>query len=448
MPQDSPSAGLSKVGLKAQSAPVAKSLAGASEPTPNAKTPQPSGRTAPQALKPLAKFVPTVGTGIKRAMLASVVVTLLLAVAGYFYWNQTKPTDVEVVTAPSEVIEAAVPTVVPVTAAPAVQGPSDQSRLETVAENLDRLRDELIAKQAEIEELRRYYQAGIDAEIQAIVDTLGQANRGPTPFTAAMADPHISLGLAAIQRRDTYLRKLESPINELLRDSEALLFFSRKAALLGLMAGKTSDIDVDGFIQQADEMMAGHRQALAQLNIDDVPASPLSMESIWQDIEKRLPAKALARKSGPAAAQSDNAAIWKAICNGDFSQNHKLTALSPEAAGCLAAWEGKDLFLNGLTELTPEAARQLAAWPGEWLGLNGLTQLSPEAAAHLAQWQGKGLSLNGLDRLSPRVVAILSEWQGDRIELVNVKHMAHWENSNTRLFLSEALQRKLNLTRK
>jgi hypothetical protein len=105
------------------------------------------------------------------------------------------------------------------------------------------------------------------------------------------------------------------------------------------------------------------------------------------------------------------------------------------------------LFLNAVTDLSAEAARGLAAWEGDWLGLNGLKELSPEAAAHLARWKGKGLSLNGLSRLSPRVVAILSEWQGDQIELVNVKHMAHWENPKTRLFLSEDLKRKRNAAR-
>jgi hypothetical protein len=74
--------------------------------------------------------------------------------------------------------------------------------------------------------------------------------------------------------------------------------------------------------------------------------------------------------------------------------------------------------------------------------LNGLQELSPETAVHLARWKGKGLSLNGLSRLSPQVVAILSEWKGDQLELVNVKHMAYWENPKTRLFLSEDLERK------
>ena len=150
----------------------------------------------------------------------------------------------------------------------------------------------------------------------------------------------------------------------------------------------------------------------------------------------------ISRLSGADRDGGDTAAISRQICDGDFSQRDRLTTLSPEVARCLAKWKGKDLFLNALTELHPDAARHLADWQGDWLGLNGLTDLSPETAAHLARWKGKGLSLNGLSRLSPRVVAILSEWQGDQIELVNVKHLAHWENPSTRLHLSEDLKRK------
>jgi hypothetical protein len=193
--------------------------------------------------------------------------------------------------------------------------------------------------------------------------------------------------------------------------------------------------------------MADHRRALAQLNIDDVEAPELTLESIWKRIDSQLAKKASPPASAPSAGKTKNEAIWAAVCSGNFSQKHKLTDLSPKAAKCLASWKGKDLYLNELTSLSPKAARQLSEWNGKWLGLNGLKELSPETAAHLARWKGKGLSLNGLTRLSPRVVAILSDWQGDQIELVNIKHMAHWENPKTRLFLSEALDRKINRKR-
>jgi len=380
----------------------------------------------------------------KRIVLgASAVVLLFVGLAGYRYWPRQPATEGEpkAVSSESAAQETAAqpettPASQPQEPVPQDQHASDRSRLKTAGENLDRLRNRLLSKKAEIEELRTYYQAGIDAEINGIIELLETKNKK----SAAMADPRIALGLSAIQRRDTYIRKLVAPVDELTWHSEELLYFSRKAELLELMAAKTSDIDIDGFVRQSRERIEKHSRAMADLNIDDVPVSPLSTEAIWNDITRRLPEKS--SKAGRAEPKTDNDLISEQICNGNYSQKLKLTVLTPKTARCLAQWKGKDLFLNELKVLKPEAARQLAAWKGEWLGLNGLEELSPEAAAYLSRWKGKGLSLNGLSRLSPRVVANLSEWQGDQIELVNVKHMAHWENPKTRLLLSEEMNRK------
>ncbi len=399
--------------------------------------------------KGLRETTKSTGGRKKKIIMASAVAMLFLALAGYYYWPQNGIVDSKVPsptteTLPPDEVAEKLPASQPRDPEIVVHLPSDKTRLKTAAENLDRLRNELIEKQAEIEDLRVYYQAGINAEIQGIVDMFRKTGEGTIPFKAAIADPRISLGLSAIQRRDTYIKKLVTPAKALFVNSEELLFFSRKAGLLDLMADKTSDIDIDGFIKQTEEIRDIHGSALMQLNIDAVPASPRALESIWRDIAKRLPTKPVKPDTAHIVKRTDDAVIWDNICNGDYTLKHKLTALSPEAAHCLAAWKGKDLFLNALTILTPETARQLATWEGDWLGLNGLTELSPEAAVYLSQWKGKGLSLNGLSRLSPRLVAILSEWQGNQIELVNVKHMAHWENPKTRLFLSEGLKRKGN----
>ncbi|MBC2713319.1 MAG: hypothetical protein HGJ94_20675 [Desulfosarcina sp.] len=408
------------------------------------KKPIPVSLKTAQKAKPLREAPKSTGGRKKKAILISAVVMLFLALACYFYWapegavDSKAPSGAAKTNSTGDIVETA-PASQPQEPVAVAYGPSDESRLKMAAEKLDRLRNELIEKKAAIEELRFYYQAGIDAEIRDIVKTVRETGKGAITFKSAMANPRISLGLAAIQRRDTYTKKLEAPVNTLFWNSEALLFFFRKAGLLALMAVKTSDIDIDGFIKQTDEILEVNRSALAQLNIDAVPASPLALEPIWQDIEKRLVTTPVKREKNNTATKTDNAAIWKNICEGDFTRKHRLTALSPEAARCLATWKGKDLFLNELTDMSPEAARQMAAWEGDWLGLNGLKDLPPEAAMHLSRWKGKGLSLNGLSRLSPRVVAILSEWQGDQIELVNVKHIAHWKNPKTRLFLSEAL---------
>jgi hypothetical protein len=416
-------------------------------------TPASGEGQVPLTVKPLREATRPRSGVTKRVIMASVVAVGSLALAGYFHWTSANRSHPETPlpltdTIRPEGVAATRPVPAPQGPPTADQGSSDQSRLKAAAENLDRLRNELLEKQAEIQELRAYYQAGIDAEIQGVMDTVRKAGRGNLNFSDAMADPRISLGLAAIQRRDNYIQKLATPANALFRSSEALLFYSRKAGLLALMAGRTSDIDVDGFIRQADEIRVVHGSVLTQLDIDGVPASSLELESIWQEIGKRLIATPVNAENDPGVGSTDNAAIWKNICQGDFNRKHALTVLSPEAARCLATWKGKDLFLNALTGLEADTARQLAAWDGDWLGLNGLKDLSPDAAMHLSRWKGKKLSLNGLTRLSPRVVAILSEWQGDQIELVNVQHMAHWENPKTRLFFSEDLKRKPIVIRK
>ncbi|BBO73597.1 hypothetical protein DSCW_10140 [Desulfosarcina widdelii] len=411
------------------------------KPLPRADSVEDAPKKKAAALREAGK--PAAKKWKKIVLGAATVVLILVFLAGYRYWLRKPIEDVEpkVVSSETVVPETSIqpePTPPSLPQAPVQpdQHVSDQSSLKTAAESLDRLRSQLLAKKAEIEELRAYYQAGIDAEIDGIIDLLKTTNKD----SAAMADPRIGLGLSAIQRRDTYIRKLVRPVDELTWNSEELLYSSRKAELLALMATKTSDIDIDGFIRQSHELIDEHTRALEELNIDDVSVSPLSTEAIWNDITSRLPKNP--PKAAAAGPNADNNLISEQICNGDYSQKHKLTMLSPKTAGCLAQWKGKDLFLNELKELEPEAARQLATWKGDWLGLNGIEELSPESAAHLARWKGKGLSLNGLSRLSPRVVAILSEWQGDQIELVNVKHMAHWENSKTRLFLSEEMNRK------
>ncbi|BBO80053.1 hypothetical protein DSCO28_06190 [Desulfosarcina ovata subsp. sediminis] len=422
----------------------AKPSSSAAVPVPEKKATQ-----APQEKKPISR------NRKKWLWSAAVIFLIILPLTGYILWphRQSEPTDSKpLVAQPSASVEATTPS--PTAAAPPPPEKEEPAELPAVAQlkaiatALDQLRNELLAKQGEIEELRGYYQSGIDAEIAGILDSIRKSGKRTISLKAAMTDAHISLGLSAIQRRNAYIRRLKIPANALTRDSEELLYLTRKAELLASMAEKSSGIDVDGFVQESGEVMDVHRQRLNQLNIDAVDVIPLPMESLWQDISRRLPVKPASDKQPPAAVRADNAVIWKAICEGDFSRNDQLSMLSIEAARCLSAWKGKDLFLNALTDLPPDIARELVKWEGDWLGLNGLTELTPEVASHLARWKGRILSLNGLSRLSPQVVAILSEWRGEQIELINVKHMPNWDTPRIRLFFSEDLQRRHESTRK
>ena len=380
------------------------------------------------------------------AILASLVMMASLGVGGYYCWDRffdkaADPSMANVEPAAQPASEVSVARQ-PEPSAPINDDVVDLQRVENKADEIDQLRGSLLAKKKEIEELREYYHTGIDAEIESLADALKGVNIEQLNMEKAIQQPNVGMAVKAIQRRDGYIKKLATPSKLLYLNSEELLYLSRKARMLSMMVGKTSDIDVDGFVEEADKVMATHRQDLARLNIDDVDVVNSNIDQIWQRIKTQLKKK-VDKKGRIEGNASANEAIWTAICNGDFTQKHKLTELSPEAAECLASWKGSDLYLNQLTTLPPEVARQLAKWKGSWLGLNGLTDLSTEAATYLAKWGGKGMSLNGLTRLSPRLVAILSEWQGEEIELVNVKHMAHWENPNTRLFLSEEMDMKL-----
>ena len=420
-----------------------------SEPPPDAAVSVVARKPAAPT-RPSPRVTPPCFGAAKKTRRAAALLAAALLLAGSWYWvySDRVPVPAESDTAPPPALtqRSAEP------AAPAVPDPVSgaASTLAAAAERLDRLRQQLIEKRAAIEQLRSYYRAGVEAETDLVIQLLRDAGEPLGDIAGALEKPRVHLALTAIQRRTATIGKLDAPQKALQRGSEELLYLSRRADLLALMADKTSDVDIDGFVQLADERMADQREMLARLNIDAADTAEVTLASIWQEIEKRLAAADTSPGSpvGSPPEKVDDAAIWKEICAGDFSRKHLLTRLPPQVAQCLSTWTGKDLFLNGLTELSPASARLLAAWGGDWLGLNALAELSPEAARHLSRWRGKGLSLNGLLRLSPQVAAILSEWQGEQIELVNLTHAVQWDNPRTRLYLSENMTRDIHATRK
>jgi hypothetical protein len=413
---------------------AAESAAGGDDGLPEDK--QPDWKRTGAKNRPPAVTQPAPGR--KRKALAALAL-LILGVAASLYLYRSYPAAMPDMPAGagggvSEPFASAGPST---PAAMHTEGQPESSAVQRAAERLARLRAQLIDRQQAFERLREDYQAGVEAEVQKIMARLRQGGNDGLTFQSAAADVRISLGLVAIQRRQAYISTLEMPIHNLARNSEELLYLLRKADLLALLAPKTADLDIDGFIRQADAVIEAHQSALAELGRHFEVAAPPDLESIWRRVETRLAAIPAAGAQPPLLLQGRDAVIAEEICRGDFSRTNQLTALSPQVARCLTAWSGKDLFLNALTDLSPQAARQLAAWEGTWLGLNGLRELTPETALYLAQWNGRRLSLNGLDRLSPPVVAIFSQWPGDQIELINLVHPVQLDNPDTRLFLSE-----------
>ena len=298
----------------------------------------------------------------------------------------------------------------------------------------------LLNKLKEISDLKKYYTQGIIEVEDDLIDLI--RSKKLTLLQDALLDQKVELGLRTIQRRKNYISKLDLPFDQLFTASEELLYLERKANILRELMQNTSGITLDRFKKQIAETIERINQTKANLAIDQSAPPVVSLETIWDDLLKRLKSEASGQTTSLAQVQQ-NQRIWKDICAGNYDQKWALTDLNEKAADCLLKFKGKDLYLNGLTTITPKVAQILSKWPGEWLGLNGLSSLSPEVASHLAHWKGKRLSLNGLLELTPKATLYLSKWQGDQLELVGLKHIGQWENPKIKLFISDRLRNQI-----
>ena len=199
------------------------------------------------------------------------------------------------------------------------------------------------------------------------------------------------------------------------------------------------------------------------LKVDLQKASYQPVDQIWQNLleqekqfaSNRYPTAPDTQRGSGGGSQVNNQSIWLEICRGRYNRKSELTALSVEAADCLAGWKEPDLFLNGIKELSPETARRLFKWKGSWFCLNGLTDLPPETAEYLFQWNGDWLSLNGVKHLSFESSIFLTGWKGRTLELMGLspesmelealvlKHLAQWQRSGGKLFVPEGIRRLL-----
>jgi hypothetical protein len=313
-------------------------------------------------------------------------------------------------------------------------------RLAELAKRIENHREDLLSKLGEIDDLSAYYEEGIK---KITTELVGHINtRQITDYKSASKDAAVSMGLATIQRRVGYIDKLKHPRRQIQAAAEELRYLARKADILSLIAAKSSGSNLDPFSKQVDETLERISRGVSELALEDTGEAWPAIEKIWKTV---WAAHLKAPKKVPPAtlAMRRNREIWKEICGGDFTHIGELGALSTDAAACLAAWEGKDLFLNNLEQLSPEAAQNLSRWQGEWLVLNGLKTLSPKAARHLAAWQGRRLSLNGLTELPAAATKALAGWQGHQIEMIGLRRLAAWDNPQVTLYVRSEVRDNL-----
>lgn len=349
--------------------------------------------------------------------------------------------------------------------APGIQPAADGLflRLKAKQDRMDVLRDQLLGKAEEIANLRRYYRESIREVATAVLVESGPA--GIHSLQQALETKRIAFQLETIRRRQAYIDCLAKPLDWLLHGSEELLYLKRKHFLQALASPVCSQIDPERLAAEKENAIAQYSNSAQALRVDLHNAPYDTLEHIWQKLlaqEKRLTptdisaAPTAQKESGDP--QANNRSIWNEFRQGRFDRKAELTALSTEAADCLAAWKEPDLFLNGIQELSPEAARRLFKWKGNWCCLNGLTALPPETAEVLFQWSGAWLSLNGVKHLNLAASIFLTAWKGRTLELmglspesmalepVALKHLAQWQRLGGKLFVSERIRQLIDQT--
>ena len=335
-----------------------------------------------------------------------------------------------------------------------------QQKLETTIQTIESLREELLIKQGEIVELKKYYQNGI----QTVEDELLVEKRrlGVKTYKQAVQHHGIEMRVRTIQRRSMYINSLNQPSQWLEYGSEELLFFSRKTELERIVHPISDHIDLNAIINEGEILIEKYTIGPDTLTINTQRTSSPKIRQIWLQAVQREKQRAIGKlvpksKEGVhqhqlVGNQRTNTAIWKELCNGDFKRKSELTLLSPEAAKCLSYCNDSDLFLNRLLDLSPKAAKNLTRWKGNWLCLNGFKTLPPDVAQYLFHWEGNWISLNNLSRLTPEASEYLLRWQGNRLELMGLdyrhlpssgqvlKNLSHWEKSGGKLYVSDQVR--------
>lgn len=396
---------------------------------------------------------------IKKALHISAAISVVIALVGlgawaYHFFVPGTSSNAPEGTATSESMpmikpeQAVAPTDKEKSASPAQAHAAVESQIPLdspfalIRHDLEDAREQLAAKKKELQDLKTYYQKGILEEQSKI--TAKAASVKLTDYQVAIKNGQVELALRSIQRRMIYLKKLDTPLNQIDAALEELLYWQRRNQLLELLSNGISGLPVSEFKQEVERITQQHLEKSQKLSIENIKVSKPKLADIWKEITNKKAGRSAVATQTSRPGKKD-LAIGKEICSGNFEHLYLLTSITDEAAACLIRWSGKDLYLNGLTDLSPATARSLAQWPGERLSLNGIKSLSAESAKHLSQWPGKWLSLNGLTRLSNQATAYLSQWQGEQLEMVGLNSIGRWENYVTRLYLSEELRRKIEI---
>ncbi|MBI9087462.1 MAG: hypothetical protein JEZ11_27985, partial [Desulfobacterales bacterium] len=422
----------------------------------------------PVKRKGAAKVTSTPSAGRFKAVVIAVAVLLLLVggIGGgavYLKWQSVTPVTKTEPNAPVEgqkaPKKASVDKSVPDKAETTLPTAPLPSGVQKGLADLDVLRQQMVAKKAEIDALKiEYLEKMRQAEGRILVEA---QKRGITTLKEALAVRQMELALRTVQRRMAYVRKLNEPAARLSEGSEALLFVKRLTEIDGYLADVSKGLDADILEKRLIQAMDRYRIEPVDLVVDIEQGNYPGLEDVWKPIAARMkkgppkpapvsPAQVAKKKAQVPASLWDNEQILEEIVAKKFDHVFHLTQLTPEAARSLSDWRNKELFLNDLSHLSSQEAAYLAKWHGNWMALNGLKALSVDVARHLMNWQGDRLSLNGLEEIDADAARYLAQWRGSQIELAGLRRLSpaaakllsQWQKNGGRVFVPEHFQRQ------
>jgi hypothetical protein len=373
-------------------------------------------------------------------VICALVLVLALAGSVWIYVHRSRlfglPYGSSPVTAEPASIQAPPDLSSPSAASVTAPGMSWESRLQQV----DVLRQVLLAKRAEIVRLRQSYQYGVlelEEEIARFIKRTGVDS-----LVQALKEKPVEFNLNSIQRRQAYADGLDKPLRWIDAAGEDLLYLQRRAFYDLQVRQAASGVDMDAHQRAIDAALRNYQPTTANLAVGSAAALQ-PPEPMW----KRLVEKS--RQVVLTGAESRNQDIVDEICSGNLGRVPELSVLTLRSARCLAESQAKELFLNRLTDMPAAAVQKLVEWPGNWVCLNGFTRLAPETAQHLFAWSGDWISLNGIIELTADTARYLPAWRGRKLELMSlqktngIEYLAQWEASGGRLFVPPGIRQEI-----
>lgn len=94
-----------------------------------------------------------------------------------------------------------------------------------------------------------------------------------------------------------------------------------------------------------------------------------------------------------------------------------LKILTPECAGILSRFKGKELLLTGLKTLSAEAARALSGFQGSILSVQSVEDLPPSVMAEFIPYSGELLCFNGTGTLTIQQARAMSQFKAKELRI-------------------------------